>query len=132
MTPDNDDLAALVDRELRRLPAPQAPETLLPRVLATVDAWARQPWYTRAWFTWPTGWRIASLALPVLLVFSLWKLPSPPPSVVATAGATRVVWDLLVAPVLPYALGFLMLMALTCVAVGLALNYVLLEKAEQR
>ncbi len=132
MIPDNDDLRAIVDRELRRLPTPRAPETLLPRVLAAVDAWTRRPWYTRAWFTWPAAWRAASVALPVLLAFALWKVPSPPQSVVAAAGASRVVWDLLVAPVLPYALGFLMVMGLTCVAVGLALNYVLLEKAEQR
>ena len=132
MTPDNDDLRAIVDRELRRLPTPRAPETLLPRVLAAVDAWARRPWYTRAWFMWPAAWRLVSVALLALLVSSLWKLPPAPPSVVAAAGATRVVWTLLVAPALPYALGFVVLMGLTCVAVGLALNYVLLEKAEQR
>lgn len=132
MTRDNDDLAAAVDRELRRLPAPHAPETLLPRVLAAVDAWARRPWYTRAWFAWPAVWRAASVAALALLVFGLWKLPPVPTSVVATAGATRVVWDLLVAPALPYALVFVVLMGVTCVAAGLALNYVLLERAEQR
>ena len=132
MLTDNDDLRAIVDRELRQLPTPRAPETLLPRVLAAVDAWTWRPWYMRAWFAWPAAWRAASVALLVLVVSVLWNLPPAPPSVVAAAGATRVVWNLLVAPALPYAVGFVVLMGLTCVAVGLALNYVLLEKAEQR
>lgn len=133
MTLDNDDdLAAAVDRELRRLPAPHAPATLLPRVLAAADTWSRRPWYTRAWFAWPAGWRAASLAAFAVLGFGFWKVPPAPKSVVATAGATRVVWDLLVAPALPYALAFVVVMGVTCVAAGLALNYVLLERAEQR
>lgn len=132
MTPDNDELAAFVDRELRRLPTPRAPETLLPRVLAAADAWARRPWYTRAWFAWPAAWRAASVAALALAVFGLWQLPPAPKSAVAAAGATRVVWDLLVAPALPYAVGFVVLMVITCVAAGLALNYVLLERAEQQ
>lgn len=134
MTFDNDDLETLVDRALRRLPMPRAPETLLPRVLAAVDAWARRPWYTRAWFSWPLGWRAASVALVALFAFSLWNLPLPPvpTAVVAAAGATRVTWDLLVAPALPYVFGVVVLMGLACVAAGLALNYVLLEKVEQR
>ena len=57
-----DDLERRVHDELRRLPAPLAPGTLLPRVLAAVDAWARRPWYARAWFTWPIGLRVASVA----------------------------------------------------------------------
>lgn len=132
MTSNNDDLTALVDRELRRLPAPRAPQSLLPRVLAAVDAWTRRPWYTRAWFSWPVGWQAASVAALALAVFAVWKLPPAPPPVVAAAGATRVMWDLLVAPALPYAFGFVAVMGLTCVAAGLALNYVLLERAEQR
>ena len=47
----------LVDRELRQLPSPRAPHTLLPRVLAAVEQWTRRPWYARAWFTWPLGGR---------------------------------------------------------------------------
>lgn len=128
----NDDLAAAIDRELRRLPAPHAPETLLPRVLAAAEAWAHRPWYTRAWFTWPAVWRLASIAAFAVLAFAFWNVPPAPKSVVATASATRVVWDLLVAPALPYAVGFVVLMGVTCVVAGLALNYVLLERAEQR
>ena len=63
-----DDLERLTHRELHRLPAPRAPRTLLPRVMAAVEAWANRPWYTRAWFTWPLGWQVASAAALVLLV----------------------------------------------------------------
>jgi hypothetical protein len=132
MTPADDELEGLVDRELRRLPAPRAPQTLLPRVLAAVDAWANRPWYTRAWFAWPIGWRLASLVPLAVLLYLGWRLPPPPAEVAAAAGAGRVVWDLVVAPVLPYLIVVVVLMALACVVFGLALNYVLLERAEQR
>src|SRR5258706_15102749 len=62
------DLETLVDRELRQLPAPRAPHTLLPRVLAAVQQWSQRPWYTRAWFTWPAAAQIASAAALTLIV----------------------------------------------------------------
>src|SRR5258706_2570822 len=62
------DLETLVDRELRQLPAPRAPHTLLPRVLAAVQQWSQRPWYARAWFTWPAAAQIASAAALVLIV----------------------------------------------------------------
>jgi hypothetical protein len=62
------DLEILVGRELRRLPVPRAPQTLLPRVLAAVQAWAQRPWYERAWFTWPVGLQIASIAALIVIV----------------------------------------------------------------
>lgn len=132
MRPDNGDLETLVDRELRRLPPPRAPHTLLPRVMAAVDAWARRPWYTRAWFAWPVGWRVASFAPVALLAYAAWSLPPAPPAVAATASASRVLWNAVVEPLLPYILLLVVLMGLACVAFGLALNYVLLERAEQR
>ena len=57
-----------VDRALADLPALTAPGTLLPRVLAAVQAWAGRPWYQRAWLTWPVGLQVASAALLLLLV----------------------------------------------------------------
>src|ERR1700736_1870656 len=62
------DLETLVDRELRQLPLPRAPHTLLPRVLAAVQAWAQRPWYERAWFTWPLAWQMASVSALILIV----------------------------------------------------------------
>jgi hypothetical protein len=132
MHPDNGDLEALVDRGLRRLPPPRAPHTLLPRVMAAVEAWAQRPWYTRAWFAWPAGWRVASIAPVALLVYAAWRLPPAPPAVVAAASTSRVLWNAVVEPLLPYIFLVVVLMGLACVVFGLALNYVLLERAEQR
>jgi len=132
MQPDSErDLQMLADRALRDLPLPRAPHTLLPRVMAAVDAWTRRPWYTRAWFTWPLQWQIVSVAAIAALAFGAWHLPSPPPSVTATAGASRAIWEALVQPLLPYLLLVVVLMCGACVLVGVALNYVLLERAEE-
>ncbi|HTL45435.1 MAG TPA: hypothetical protein VL262_13920 [Vicinamibacterales bacterium] len=132
MTPTDDDLEARVDRALRRLPQPHTPPTLLPRVMAAVDAWQHRPWYTRAWFAWPLAWRVISIVPCALLVYFAWHVPPPPAQVVAATSATRVLWDLVIAPLLPYLLAIVLLMGLACVVFGLALNYVLLERAEQR
>jgi Na+/proline symporter len=132
MTPADDDLEARVDRALRRLPSPRAPHTLLPRVMTSVHAWRERPWYTRAWFAWPLGWRLLSIVPAALLMYFVWHLPAPPAQVVAATSASRVVWDLMIAPLLPYFLVLVVLMGLACVLFGLALNYVLLERAEQR
>jgi hypothetical protein len=132
MNADNGELETLVDRELKRLPAPRAPHTLLPRVMAAVEALAQRPWYTRAWFTWPAGWRVASIVPIVLLVYAAWSVPAAPPAVVAATSASYALWDAVVQPLLPYILLVVLLMALACAAFGLALNYVLLERAEQR
>jgi hypothetical protein len=134
MHDDNDELEALVGRELRRLPLPRAPQTLLPRVMAAVEVWARRPWYTRAWFAWPAGWRAVSLVPLALLVYAAWSwsLPPAPPTLVAATDASRVVWSALIEPFLPYILLVVLLMGVICAAFGLALNYVLLERAEQR
>jgi hypothetical protein len=128
----SDDLEALAHRELQRLPPPRAPHTLLPRVMAAVDAWARRPWYTRAWFTWPVGWQIVSVALVAAFAYGAWHVPSAPPSVKAAAGASRAIWDVVVQPLLPYLLLVVVLMCAACALVGMALNYVLLERVEER
>lgn len=126
------DLAALVQRELEQLPTPRAPETLLPRVMLAVSARASGPWYGRAWFTWPWHWRLASIAAVAVAAFGAWRLPPAPPSVVTAISTTRVVWDALVQPLLPYLVAIMLLMGLACVVFGAALNYVLLERAGER
>ena len=126
-----DELERRVHQELRRLPSPLAPDTLLPRVLAAVDAWARRPWYTRAWFTWPLGWQIASVMVLALFAIGIWMLPPAPPSVVVTTNAGLVVWRTMVEPFLFYAFGVVVLMCLACAAFGAALSYVFVERAEQ-
>lgn len=66
-------------RALRAMPAPRAPRTLAPRVMAAVHARLAHP-PARTWFEWPRVWQVASLSATVGLlaaVFIGW------PSVVA-------------------------------------------------
>ena len=147
---DPADLERLIDRELRALPQPRAPRTLLPRVLAAVDEAARQPWYSRTWLTWPVGAQVASV---VLLLATLGGAALLLPTVQAAAGALtfvadvrgdvaerardvevattalRVLWRALLAPVVPYAFGLVLLMSVACAIFGTALNHLVFGKA---
>ena len=125
------ELEPQIDRQLRRLPSPVAPHTLLPRVLAAVDEWARRPWYTRAWFTWPAGWQVASIIAVLLVAIGAWMLPPAPPSLVVTTNAGRVLWRTMVEPFLVYAFGIVVIMCVACAVFGAALSYVFVERAEQ-
>jgi len=145
-----DPLERLVDRELSRLPAPRAPESLLPRVMAAVDAAARRPWYTRAWFTWPVGWQVASVAIAIVALTGIVMLlpgvasaARQAPVVAGVSGevsqaaqqvetvttAARVLWRALLAPVVPYAFGLVLLMSLACAVFGTVLNHLVFGKA---
>jgi hypothetical protein len=126
------DLERTVDRELRRLPSPRAPHTLLPRVLAAVDAWSRRPWYTRAWFTWPLAWQVASIAAVALLVYGVWMLPPAPSAVTTTTSAGRVVWRTLIEPFLTYVAVVIVLMGLAWGGLGAARNKKMLGKTAHR
>jgi hypothetical protein len=148
---DPADLDEIVDRELRGLPFPRAPHTLLPRVLAAVDQWARRPWDSRAWFTWPPGWQVASLMALALLVAGVALLM---PGALAAAGgaasrlapgamsevadtasrvyaainAGRVVWRALIEPLAVYAFVLVALMCVACAAFGTALDRVAFDR----
>ena len=147
-----EDLERLADRELRRLPPPRAPHTLLPRVMAAVQDWAARPWYARAWFTWPLGWQVVSVAALVVLVAGTVLLaprveaaaagaiasvqarfvstvPDEPPVAAASA---RILWRTLLEPLVNYAVVIIVLMFLACAVFGTALNHVVIERAEQR
>jgi hypothetical protein len=146
------DLETLVDRELRQLPVPRAPHTLLPRVMAAVQAWAQRPWYERAWFTWPLGWQLASIAVLILIVgASAVLLPRTGAAAgalastmtgrvmedvgpvaqraAAAANTARVIWHALLEPLVAYLSGLVVLMCLACAAFGAALNRVVFERA---
>lgn len=144
------DLERLVDRELQRLPAPRAPETLLPRVLAAVDAAARRPWYRRAWFTWPIGWQVASVSLGIIALTTIvmfipdvtsaardarvvtgvsGEVSSAAQQMESVTTAARVLWRALLAPVVPYAFGLVLLMCLACALFGTVLNHLVFGKA---
>jgi hypothetical protein len=127
-----DELERRVHHELRRLPDPLAPGTLLPRVMSAVDAWVNRPWYERAWFTWPLGWQLASIVLVVLAGYGAWLAPAAPAPVVATTSASAVIWRTLVEPLLGYVFGLVVLMCLACAVFGAALNYLFLERTASR
>jgi hypothetical protein len=58
-------LEELIHRELAKLPNRPAPETLIPRVLAEIQARAHRRWWQRPWPQWPLALQLASV--PVLL-----------------------------------------------------------------
>jgi hypothetical protein len=142
------DLETFVDRALRRLPAPRAPHTLLPRVLAAVHQWSQRPWYARAWFTWPIGGQIVSAAALLLVVAGSALLMMSAQSAIdqtmarlfggvtpvahqaeAMLNAARVVWRAVIEPFAGYAFVLVLLMCLACVAFGTALNHVAFRRA---
>jgi hypothetical protein len=144
------DLETFVDSELKRLPLPRAPETLLPRVLAAVQHWAQRPWYSREWFTWPLAWQAASVAALVLIIgagamvipgaqTAAAALSSGPIGGVAaiarraevTFNAARILWRAIAEPLVPYGFALVMLMCLACAVCATALNRVALGREFQ-
>jgi len=142
------DLETRIDRTLRRRPAPRAPQTLLPRVLAAVQEWAQRPWYARAWFTWPIGGQIVSAAALILIVVGGAFLTTSAQAVIdqtatrllsgvmplayraeAMLNATRIVWHAVIEPLAVYAFAVVVLMCLACVAFGTALSHVAFGRA---
>lgn len=139
------ELEALIDREIRTLPAPRAPHTLLPLVMASVHQWTMRPWYARAWFTWPMGWQMVSIAALMLLVAggallmpgaraaasqaasSLASGVVDDVTVMArraelTVNAARVLWRTVLEPFVAYAFAIVVLMCLACAAFATTLN----------
>jgi hypothetical protein len=149
-----DDLERRIHEELRRLPDPLAPGTLLPRILAAVDTWANRPWYARAWFTWPLGWQVASIAVfcaigacAVMVAPSLESaaariatayIASTGGGVVgaggrleATMNAVVILWRAVIRPVAPYVFAFGALMCGACAVFAAALNHVAFGRTVQ-
>lgn len=143
------DLDSLVHQALTRLPAPAAPPTLLPRVLAAIQ---RRPWYARAWTTWPRPMQVASLAvLSGLVVAAVLAWPFVDaaasralaraaaglrPVSTASAGATEIFMAIDVlrrvfAPALGFAVVVVTLMSAACAVVGAALARIALGGASQ-
>jgi hypothetical protein len=54
-------LEELIQRELAKLPEREAPTTLIPRVLAEIQARARKHWWQRPWTHWPRSLQLVSL-----------------------------------------------------------------------
>lgn len=64
-------LESLVHAELRKLPPLKAPDTLAPRVLASIRQRAARPWWQRDWEQWPFAARVLLVALSLSLVTGL-------------------------------------------------------------
>jgi hypothetical protein len=136
------DLEQLVDAELKRLPTPPAPRTLLPRVLAATAA-QPQVYAARGWTTWSRVWQFAGGLVAAVFIFGLWKLAVFVQPIAAdvlpalglgraaavTRGAdeaatvVRVLWDVMLQPVATY---------LSILAVSFALACALLWTAVER
>lgn len=145
MHPDESDD---VNRALKGLPAPRAPRTLLPRVMAAADLRAASS-APQPWVDWPLGWQIASAALVLLFVVgiaAMWpsaqsaigNLATP---VIASVSShvgqvterasvavtlTRTIWRLLLQPLSGYALVLVLVMGAACATFGAALDRVAL------
>ena len=149
------DTERLIHRELHRLPRPAAPGTLLPRVMAAVQEWAQRPWYTRAWFSWPAGWQIASSLAFVVFIATVATVLSSPQAASATAALSALIAKAIepAAPVARFAglaaetlrvvttalqplavvaLPFVLLMGVACVVFATMLNQVVFGKVLHR
>ncbi|HUF24424.1 MAG TPA: hypothetical protein VMN81_09875 [Vicinamibacterales bacterium] len=131
---DPADLDRRLDRELRALPRPRAPLTLVPRVMAAAARQAAAPAPApTGWSTWPRSWQTAALAALVAVCAGIaWLLTAPPAPVAEmarTAGETaalmRVLWDVLLQPAAPYLLVLGVAFALACAAAWAALDVAL-------
>src|SRR5690606_29977434 len=126
------------DRALKALPEPRAPEGLLPAVMVAVRAAAR-PWYARPWAHWPGQWQaVSAAAVLALLAVGAVLLPAAPhvgafDVVAAPASAffshvetfvsvVEILARTVRQSVIGIALGVVVIMAASSVAVGAAIG----------
>jgi hypothetical protein len=146
------DLEQLVDAELKRLPAPRAPRTLLPRVLAAVEAQQQHANPAPGWALWPRAWQLVGGVVMALVLVGIWKLAVFAQPVVGeflpavglgraaafTRGAddaatvVRVLWDVLLQPVATYVSILAISLALACALFWTAVERLAPGGASQR
>lgn len=107
--PTDDRLEREIGQALRSLPAPRAPRTLLPRVLAAVQ----RPWYARAWRRWPVEAQLASAIGLVAVVIAFVWLARAVPELDTAAALARIGWRQLVLPAVGHLFAVAVLMTLT-------------------
>jgi hypothetical protein len=98
-------LEELIQRELSKLPERSAPNTLIPRVLAQIQAAEQKRWWHRPWSHWPLGMQIASVplllsgvgaAVLVLSMLSNWLLGQVTlGELAAQMDSLSAIWDLM-------------------------------------
>jgi len=141
------DLEHLVDAELKRLPTPPAPRTLLPRVLAATAAQPqRQP--ARGW---PRLWQFAGGLVAAVVLVGAWKLAVIAQPFIAdiwpagfghatsvtrgagdTATVVRVLWEVVLQPVATYVSVLAISFALACALLWSAMERLAPGGASQR
>ena len=146
------DLEQLVDAELKRLPTPRAPRTLLPRVLAAAEAQERHAKPARGWAVWPRGWQFAGGAVATVLFVGIWRLVSLTQPYIAdvlsfggfdraasftrnadeAATVVRVLWQVLLQPVATYVSILAISLALACALLWTAVERLAPGGASQR
>jgi hypothetical protein len=149
---DTADLDRRLDEALRRMEAPQAPRTLLPRVMAATRLSARVPWYRSEWRRWPLGWQLASgVATAAILALALDPSPRPGPTtwmlenagaldsagwmarqVEVAVAAGEALWLGVGEPIVPVVVALAMLMGVQCVLLGFTFDYVVLGRTFKR
>lgn len=118
---DPADLDDSLDRELKALPRPRAPRTLLPRVME-MTADRPLPAAASGWSTWPVVWRVASVIVLLLAAGGGYLLVSAPPQPISNAAeragevatVARVFWDVMAQPVATYLFVLGISLALAC------------------
>jgi hypothetical protein len=146
------DLERLVDAELKRLPAPRAPRTLLPRVLAAVDAQQQHAKPARGWAFWPRAWQFAGGVVMAAVLVGIWRLATVAGPFISellpavglgraaalTRGAddaatvVRVLWEVLLQPVATYVSILAISLALACALFWTAVERLAPGGASQR
>jgi len=146
------DLEHIVDAELKRLPTPRAPRTLLPRVLAAAAAQEQRARPARGWAMWPRRWQFAGGCVAALLFVGMWRLVSFAQPYVAdvlsiggfdraasvtrsadeAAAVVRVVWEVLLQPVATYVSVLAISLALACALLWTAVERLAPGGASQR
>jgi hypothetical protein len=143
-----------LDRELKQLPAPRAPHTMLPRVMAAIAREERKPWYARPWMVWPPFAQAASLILAGMAIAGAWALWPQLPQIAAESGSpmvtatvswisatveratqvstvVRALWQVLLGPIAIIVLVLTLIVSLACAAAWTAIRRTALGGASQ-
>ena len=146
------DLERLVDAELKRLPAPRAPRTLLPRVLAAVEVQQQHAKPARGWALWPRAWQFAGGVVMAAVLIGIWRLAAfarpfidellPAVGMGRAAALTRsaddaatvvrVLWEVVLQPVATYVSILAISLALACALFWTAVERLAPGGASQR
>jgi hypothetical protein len=125
---DDLDLERLVDRELKRLPAPRAPRTLMPRVMAATAGKRPLAWYSRPWLEWPMALQLVSVVVAGVLAAGAWMLWNQAPELTLrlnqTAAVSRALWSVFLGPIAFVVLALTIVVALACAAAWTAVTRV--------